>query len=55
MLPPVVDIPGADRPVPLRTAVNHYAYDNSWVPDVLAGRTTDDAGRDRFDGDLITR
>lgn len=55
MLPPVFDIPGADRPVPLRTAVNHYAYDNSWVPDMLAGRTMDDAGRDRFDGDLITR
>lgn len=28
------DMPGADQAVPLRRAINHYAYDNSWVPDM---------------------
>lgn len=53
LLPPVFDMPGADRPTPLRAAVNHYAYDNSWVPGMLAGRTMDEVGRARFDGDLL--
>ncbi len=53
MLPPVFDMPGADQPVRLREAINHYAYDNAWVPDMLAGWTMDEAGRDRFDGDLL--
>jgi hypothetical protein len=52
-LPPLFEMPGADQPVPLRQAINHYAYDNSWVPDMLAGRTMDEVGRDRFDGDLL--
>lgn len=52
-LPPVFDMPGADTPVPLRQAINHYTYDNAWVPDMLAGRTMDEVGRDRFDGDLL--
>jgi hypothetical protein len=30
-LPPLLDMPGADQPVPLRQAINHLAYD-SWVP-----------------------
>jgi hypothetical protein len=53
MLPPMFDMPGADQPVPLRQAINHFAYDDSWVPDMLAGRTMDEVGRDRFDGDLL--
>ena len=44
MLPPLFEMPGADQPVPLRQAINHYAYDNSWVPDMLAGRTMDEVG-----------
>ena len=52
-LPPLFDMPGADQPVPLRQAINHLAYDDSWVPDMLAGRTMDEVGRDRFDGDLL--
>jgi hypothetical protein len=52
-LAPLFDMPGADQPTPLRQAVNHYAYDNAWVPDMLAGRTMDEVGRDRFDGDLL--
>jgi len=53
ILPHVFDMPGADQPTPLRAAINHYAYDNAWVPDMLAGRTMDEVGRDRFDGDLL--
>ena len=53
VLPPVFDMPGADQPGPLRPAINHYAYDNAWVPDLLAGRTMDEVGRDRYDGDLL--
>lgn len=43
------------RPEPpsLRTLVNYHAYDDAWVPDVLAGLTMDEAGSDKFDGDLL--
>ncbi len=43
------------RPEPpsLRTLVNYHAYDDAWVPDMLAGRTMDEAGPDKFDGDLL--
>ncbi len=43
------------RPEPpsLRTLVNYHAYDDAWVPDMLAGRTMDEAGADKFDGDLL--
>jgi hypothetical protein len=33
--------------------VNYHAYDDSWVPDMLAGKTMDEAGRDNFKGDLL--
>ena len=43
------------RPEPpsLRAIVNYHAYDDAWVPDVLAGRTMEEAGADKFDGDLL--
>ena len=43
------------RPEPpsLRTLVNYHAYDDEWVPDMLAGLTMEEAGSDRFDGDLL--
>ena len=37
----------------LRKVINYHAYDDAWVPDMLAGRTMDEAGTDRFDGDLL--
>jgi len=40
------------RPV-LREVINYHAYDDSWVPDMLAGRTMDEVGSDRFRGDLL--
>lgn len=53
VIPPLFDMPGADKPSPLRPLVNQYASDNAWVPDMLAGRTMDEVGRDKFDGDLL--
>ena len=43
------------RPEPpsLWTLVNYHAYDDAWVPDMLAGRTMQEAGADKFDGDLL--
>jgi hypothetical protein len=43
------------RPEPpsLRALVNYHAYDDAWVPDMLAGMTMDEAGADKFDGDLL--
>ena len=43
------------RPEPpsLLTLVNYHAYDDAWVPDMLAGLTMDEAGSDKFDGDLL--
>lgn len=37
----------------MREVINYHAYDDAWVPDMLAGRTMDEAGRDKFDGDLL--
>jgi hypothetical protein len=53
VLPPLFDMPGADRPRPLREVLAHAAYDEAWIPDMLAGRTMDEVGRDAYDGDLL--
>jgi hypothetical protein len=52
-IPPLFDVPGADRPTPMRRLVDDYAHEDAWVPDVLAGRTMDEVGRGRFAGDLL--
>lgn len=44
---------GVDHTPTLREIVNYHAYDDAWVPDMVAGRTMDQAGRDKFDGDLL--
>lgn len=36
----------------LRDIVNYHAYDEAWVPDVLAGRTAAEVGT-KYDGDLL--
>ena len=36
----------------LRQVVNYHAYDDSWVPDTLAGKTIDEVGS-AHDGDLL--
>jgi uncharacterized protein (TIGR03086 family) len=37
----------------LREIVNYHAYDDAWVPDMLAGRTMDEVGQAAFQGDLL--
>jgi hypothetical protein len=36
----------------LRDILAYHAYDEAWVPDVLAGRTAEEVGT-RYDGDLL--
>ncbi len=42
-----------DHTPTLGEIVNYHAYDDAWVPDMLAGRTMEEAGREKFDGDLL--
>src|SRR6266567_4656005 len=42
-----------DRTPTLREIVNYHAYDDAWVPDMLAGKSMDEAGADNFKGDLL--
>ena len=46
-MPPDFARRSADGPPPtLRSIVNYHAYDDAWVPDMLAGRTMEEAGAD---------
>lgn len=38
--------------ITLRQTINYHAYDDAWVPQVLAGETMEEVG-DRYDGDLL--
>jgi uncharacterized protein (TIGR03086 family) len=38
--------------ITLRELINYHAYDDAWVPAVLAGRTKEEVGAE-FDGDLL--
>ena len=53
MLPTSFATRSRPEPPSLRTLVNYHAYDDAWVPDMLAGLTMDEAGADKFDGDLL--
>jgi uncharacterized protein (TIGR03086 family) len=37
----------------VREIVNYHAYDDSWVPDMLAGRTMAETGSEKFKGELL--
>src|SRR5436190_17050662 len=37
----------------LRETIDYHAYDDAWVPDMLVGRTMEEAGRTKFDGELL--
>jgi hypothetical protein len=37
----------------LREIVSYHAYDDAWVPDMLAGRTMAEVGVDNYKGDLL--
>jgi uncharacterized protein (TIGR03086 family) len=42
-----------DRTPTLREIINHHAYEDAWVPDMLAGRTMAEVGVDAYKGDLL--
>lgn len=42
-----------DHTPTLQEIINYHAYDDAWVPDMLAGSTMDEVGREKFDGDLL--
>jgi hypothetical protein len=37
----------------LREIINYHAYDDAWVPDMLAGKTMAEVGLEKFKGDLL--
>jgi len=37
----------------LHEIINHHAYEDAWVPDMLAGRTMAEVGEEKFKGDLL--
>lgn len=43
----------ADTRPTLHEVINYHAYDDAWVPDMLAGRAMDEVGADAFKGDLL--
>jgi uncharacterized protein (TIGR03086 family) len=52
MIPEWFKIGAKQKDLTLRAIINYHAYDDAWVPDVLAGKTKDEVG-DKFDGDLL--
>src|SRR5438034_3703836 len=52
-MPPDFQTGPTDHVPDLREVINYHAYDDAWVPDMLAGRTMDEVGSDAFKGDLL--
>lgn len=52
-MPPEFAVMDPSRSYTLREIINYHAYDDAWVPDMLAGRTMADVGEDTFKGDLL--
>ena len=53
IMPPEFAMRDPERKITLREVINYHAYDDAWVPDMLAGKTMDEAGKTKFDGDLL--
>lgn len=53
VMPPTFAVRDPSRQYTLREIINYHAYDDAWVPDMLAGRTMDEVGKDAFKGDLL--
>jgi uncharacterized protein (TIGR03086 family) len=49
----IVRMRGDGPPPTLRTIIEYHARDDAWVPDMLAGRTMDEVGKDTFAGDIL--
>jgi uncharacterized protein (TIGR03086 family) len=52
-MPPAFARRRSDHVPTLREIINYHAYDDAWVPDMLAGRTMAEVGADKFKGDLL--
>ncbi len=52
-MPPAFAMRNRDAVPTLREVINYHAYDDAWVPDMLAGRTMEEAGATKFAGDLL--
>lgn len=52
-VPPDFAGAASDHVPTLREIINYHAYDDAWVPDMLAGRSMAEAGPDKFRGDLL--
>jgi uncharacterized protein (TIGR03086 family) len=52
-MPPEFMRRGSDDVPTLRAIIGYHAYDDSWVPDMLAGRTMAEVGVGAFKGDLL--
>ena len=37
----------------LRDVINYHAYDEAWIPDMLAGKSMEEVGKEKYDGDLL--
>jgi uncharacterized protein (TIGR03086 family) len=53
-MPPSFATRVTDRRPTLREIINYHAYDDAWVPDMLAGKSMEEAGMDNFKGDLLS-
>lgn len=52
-MPPNFATRMSDHVPMLREIVSYHAYDDAWVPDMLAGRTMEEVGKERFSGGLL--
>jgi len=52
-MPPEFQGRNSDHTPTLREVVNYHAYDDAWVPDMLAGWTMEEVGVDAYAGDLL--
>ncbi len=52
-MPATFAVRGSNAVPTLRDVIGYHAYDDAWVPDMLAGRTMDEVGAAAFDGDLL--
>lgn len=52
-LPMPPDFGTVGEPVTLSQVINEHAYDDAWVPDMLAGRTMAEVGANAYRGDLL--
>jgi uncharacterized protein (TIGR03086 family) len=53
ILPSSFTTRASPEPPSLRALITYHAYDDAWVPDMLAGLTMEEAGSHKFDGDLL--